>query len=185
LLPLAGALLFLAVFILYFFRDPERQIPTEPNAVVSPADGRVVVITDEAFEGRNGKRVSIFLAVWDVHVNRAPAAGRIAKLEYKPGRFYMAMRARASAENEQNIFHLQTPAGKIMFKQIAGAIARRVVSWKAEGASVERGERIGMVRFGSRVDVWFPEDAEIVVRTGEHVAGGSSILAKWPPTGAR
>jgi phosphatidylserine decarboxylase len=185
LLPLAGVLLFLALFILYFFRDPERSIPAEPNAVVSPADGRVVVITDEAFNGRPGKRISIFLAVWDVHVNRAPVAGRITKIEYKPGRFYAAMRARASAENEQNILHLETAAGKIVFKQIAGAIARRVVCWKSEGAVVARGERIGMVRFGSRVDTWLPDGAEILVRTGQHVAGGSSVLAHWPRKGAQ
>lgn len=185
LLPIAGILIFLALFILYFFRDPERLIPQEPHAVVSPADGRVVVIVDETFNGRPGKRISIFLAVWDVHVNRAPLAGRIAKLEYKPGRFYAAMRARASAENEQNVFHLETPAGKIVFKQIAGAIARRVVSWKAEGATVARGERIGIVRFGSRVDVWLPHDAQLLVRTGQHVSGGSSILAHWPPIGAQ
>lgn len=185
LYPLAGILLFLALFILYFFRDPDRVIPTEPNAVVSPADGRVVVIVDEKYDGRPGKRVSIFLAVWNVHVNRAPMAGRIAKLEYKPGRFYAAMRARASAENEQNIFHLDTASGGIVFKQIAGAIARRVVAWKSEGSIVARGERIGIVRFGSRVDVWLPYDAEILVRTGQHVAGGSSILAHWPPIGAQ
>ncbi len=185
LLPLAGILIFLALFILYFFRDPERTIPTDPGAVVSPADGRVVVITDEAFHGRPGKRISIFLAVWDVHVNRSPAAGRIAKLEYKPGRFYAAMRKRASAENEQNILHLDTPDGRIVFKQIAGAIARRVVCWKPEGAMVARGERIGIVRFGSRVDVWLPQDAQILVRRGEHVAGGSSVLAHWPPNSAQ
>lgn len=185
LLPLAGILLFLALFILYFFRDPERAIPTDPNAVVSPADGRVVVITDEDLNGRPGKRISIFLAVWDVHVNRAPVAGRITKLEYKPGRFYAAMRARASAENEQNIIHLETSRGEIVFKQIAGAIARRVVCWKSEGAVVARGERIGIVRFGSRVDLWLPRDAEILVRTGLHVSGGLSILAHWPAKGAQ
>ncbi|HXN24569.1 MAG TPA: phosphatidylserine decarboxylase [Candidatus Dormibacteraeota bacterium] len=185
LFPLAGVLLLLALFILYFFRDPERVIPAVPNAVVSPADGRVVVVVDEAYNGRPGKRMSIFLAVWNVHVNRAPMAGRISKLEYRPGRFYAAMRSRASAENEQNIFHLDTATGEIVFKQIAGAIARRVVSWKSEGAVLARGERIGIVRFGSRVDVWLPHDAEILVRTGQHVAGGSSILAYWPPKGAQ
>lgn len=185
LLTLAGLLLFLAIFILYFFRDPERLIPTDVNAVVSPADGRVVVITDEFYNGQPGKRISIFLAVWDVHVNRAPVAGRIARLEYKPGRFYAAMRARASADNEQNIFHMETPDGRIVFKQIAGAIARRVVSWKAEGSAVERGERVGIVRFGSRVDLWLPQDAKLMVRLGEHVSGGSSVVAHWPSKGAQ
>lgn len=181
----AAALFFLAAFILYFFRDPERVIPSEPGAVVSPADGRVVVVTDEAFEGRPGKRISIFLAMWDVHVNRSPLAGRIIKLEYKPGRFYAAMRARASAENEQNIIRLSTGADEIVCKQIAGWIARRVVCWKSVGDTVARGERIGIVRFGSRVDLWLPADAEILVRPGRHVAGGASVLARWPAKGAQ
>ena len=181
----AAVLFFLTAFILYFFRDPERVIPSEPGSVVSPADGRVVVVTEEAFEGRPGKRISIFLAVWNVHVNRSPLAGRIAKLEYKPGRFYAAMRARASAENEQNIIHLSTEAGEIVFKQIAGWIARRVVCWKSMGDVLKRGERIGIVRFGSRVDLWLPADAEILVRPGHHVAGGASVLARWPVKGAQ
>lgn len=181
----AAVLFFLTAFILYFFRDPERVIPSEPGSVVSPADGRVVVVTEEAFEGRPGKRISIFLAVWNVHVNRSPLAGRITKLEYKPGRFYAAMRARASAENEQNIIHLSTEAGEIVFKQIAGWIARRVVCWKSVGDVLKRGERIGIVRFGSRVDLWLPADAEILVRPGHHVAGGASVLARWPVKGAQ
>jgi phosphatidylserine decarboxylase len=181
----AGSLFFLAAFILYFFRDPERVVPSEPGAVVSPADGRVVVVTDEALDGRPGKRISIFLAVWDVHVNRSPSAGRIAKLEYRPGRFYAAMRARASAENEQNIIHLSTADGEIVFKQIAGWIARRVLCWKSVGDTLARGERIGIVRFGSRVDLWLPADAEILVRPGLHVTGGASVLARWPAKGAQ
>lgn len=181
----AGFLFFLAAFILYFFRDPDRIIPTEHGAVVSPADGRVVVVTDEALDGRPGKRISIFLAVWNVHVNRSPLAGRITKLEYKPGHFYAAMRARASAENEQNVIHLETPDGEIVFKQIAGWIARRVVCWKSVGDILARGERIGIVRFGSRVDLWLPDGAEILVRPGDHVAGGASVLARWPAKGAQ
>ena len=181
----AAVLFLLAVFILYFFRDPERLIPSEPGAVVSPADGRVVVVADEALDGRPGKRISIFLAVWNVHVNRSPLAGRITKLEYKRGRFHAAMRASASAENEQNIIHLSTGAGEIVFKQIAGWIARRVVCWKRVGDVLARGERIGIVRFGSRVDLWLPADAEILVRTGQHVSGGASVLARWPAKGAQ
>jgi len=170
----------LALFVFSFFRDPERVIPTEPGAVVSPGDGRVVVVTEEENAGRPGKRLSIFLAVWNVHVNRSPAAGTITKLEYRPGRFLAAMRERASMENEQNVFALSTEAGEIVFKQIAGLIARRVVSWKKPGDKVARGERIGLVRFGSRVDLWVPKEAEILVRTGESVKGGSSVLARWP-----
>src|SRR5438477_9041987 len=176
----AAVLVFLALFIFSFFRDPERVIPSEPGAVVSPGDGRVVVVTDEENAGRPGKRVSIFLAVWNVHVNRAPATGTITKLEYRPGKFLAAMRERASVENEQNVFTLSTEAGEMVFMQIAGLIARRVVTWKKPGERVARGERIGLVRFGSRVDVWLPKEAEIVVKLGENVKGGSSVLARWP-----
>jgi phosphatidylserine decarboxylase len=176
----AVVLVCLALFVFSFFRDPERVIPSEPGAIVSPGDGRVVVVTDEENSGRPGKRISIFLAVWNVHVNRAPAAGVITRMEYRPGKFLAAMRERASMENEQNVFTLSTDAGDMVFKQIAGLIARRVVSWKQEGERVARGERIGLVRFGSRVDVWLPKDAEILARVGENVKGGSSVLARWP-----
>jgi phosphatidylserine decarboxylase len=175
-----GIFIFLAAFVLYFFRDPERFVPADPAAVVSPADGRVLEVVDEPLDSRPGRRVSIFLSIWDVHVNRAPLAGRIAKVEYRPGRFYAALRARASAENEQNVIHLETQRGAIVFKQIAGWIARRVLCWKSEGEAVALGERVGMIRFGSRVDLWLPAEAEIRVRPGEHVKGGSSILARWP-----
>ena len=175
-----GVFVFLAAFVLYFFRDPERVAPSDPAAVVSPADGRIVEVVDESLGSRPGRRVSIFLSIWDVHVNRAPLAGRIARLEYRPGRFYAATRSRASAENEQNIIHLDTQRGEIVFKQIAGWIARRVLCWKSEGDAVTLGERVGMIRFGSRVDLWLPVEAEMVVRRGQHVKGGSSILARWP-----
>jgi phosphatidylserine decarboxylase len=170
----------LALFVFSFFRDPERLVPADTGAVVSPGDGRVVVVTEEEHAGRPGKRVSIFLAVWNVHVNRSPAAGTITKLEYRPGKFLAAMRERASVENEQNVFTLSTDAGEIVFKQIAGLIARRVVSWKKTGDKVVRGERIGLVRFGSRVDLWVPKEAEILVKLGDNVKGGSSVLAQWP-----
>jgi len=176
----AGAILvFLAAFVLYFFRDPERVPPADPAAVVSPADGRVVEIVDEPLGTRPGQRISIFLSIWDVHVNRAPRAGRIRKVEYRPGRFYAAMRSRASLENEQNVIHLATERGEIVFRQIAGWIARRVQCWKSEGDPVVLGERIGMIRFGSRVDIWLPAEVDIVVRQGQHVTGGASILARW------
>jgi phosphatidylserine decarboxylase len=180
----AVVLVFLALFVFSFFRDPERVIPAEAGAVVSPGDGRVVVVTDEENEGRPGKRVSIFLAVWNVHVNRSPAAGTITKLDYRPGKFLAAMRERASVENEQNVFTLSTDAGEIVFKQIAGLIARRVVSWKKTGDKVARGERIGLVRFGSRVDLWVPKEAEILVKLGDNVKGGSSVLARLPAKAA-
>jgi phosphatidylserine decarboxylase len=176
----ASVFLFLALFVFSFFRDPDRVIPSDPGAIVSPGDGRVVVVQDEDYGGKPGKRISIFLAVWNVHVNRAPEAGRIAKMEYRPGKFVAAMLASASAENEQNVFTLSTGAGELVFKQIAGLIARRVVSWKKVGDVVARGERIGLVRFGSRVDLWVPQQAQILVKVGQNVKGGSSILASWP-----
>jgi phosphatidylserine decarboxylase len=177
----AGTILFLlAAFVFSFFRDPERIIPAAAGAIVSPADGRVVVVKEEDYAGRPGKRISVFLAIWNVHVNRAPASGTITAMEYRPGKFLAAMLERASVENEQNVFTLKTEAGDMVFKQIAGLIARRVVSWKKRGDSVVRGERIGLVRFGSRVDVWLPKEAEILVRVGENVKGGSSVLARWP-----
>lgn len=173
-------LLCLAAFVFYFFRDPERVIPDEPGTVVSPADGRVVVLTDEDHAGVPGKRISIFLAIWNVHVNRSPAAGTILTMDYRPGKFLAAMMARASTENEQNVISLSTASGEMVFKQIAGLIARRVVCWKKAGDVVQRGERIGLVRFGSRVDLWVPRDAQILVALGDNVKGGSSVLARWP-----
>jgi phosphatidylserine decarboxylase len=176
----AIALVALAGLVAYFFRDPQRQPPADPAAVVSPADGRVMEVVAESLDGQAGRRISIFLAVWNVHVNRAPMSGRLQRLEYRPGKFYAAMRARASVDNEQNVFYLDTERGRIVFKQIAGWIARRVVSWKAPGDTLALGERIGLIRFGSRMDVWLPEGAEVVVRPGQHVAAGESVLARWP-----
>ena len=175
----AVILLALCAGTAFFFRDPQRIPPTDAGVVVSPADGRVMEVTEEAVEGRAGRRISIFLSIMNVHVNRSPMAGRVGKVEYRRGRFYNAMRSRASVDNEQNVIHLQTERGEIVFKQIAGAIARRVVCWKRPGEEVKLGERIGLIRFGSRMDVWLPQDAEIVARPGQHVAGGVSVLARW------
>jgi phosphatidylserine decarboxylase len=176
----AAILVLFGLFCFTFFRNPERAIPADPGAIVSPADGRVVVVTDEPQAGVPGKRISIFLAVWNVHVNRTPAAGTITNLVYQPGKFLAAMRADASLQNEQNVFTLATEHGEIIVKQIAGFVARRVVSWKKIGDTVARGERIGLVRFGSRADVWLPAAARINVKVGDTVAGGSSILAFLP-----
>jgi phosphatidylserine decarboxylase len=175
-----AVLLLLCAGVAFFFRDPERLPPSEPGVVVSPADGRIMEIADETVAGCPGLRISIFLSIWDVHVNRSPMAGRFREVEYRTGRFYNAMRSRASVENEQNIIHLQTERGEMIFKQIAGAIARRVVCWKAPGDNVKLGERIGLIRFGSRMDVWLPRGAEVVARVGQHVSGGVSVLARWP-----
>jgi phosphatidylserine decarboxylase len=175
----AAVLLLFCAGVAFFFRDPERVPPSEPGVVVSPADGRIMEIAEETLDGRPGRRISIFLSILDVHVNRSPMAGRFRGVEYRRGRFYNAMRSRASVENEQNIIHLETERGEMVFKQIAGAIARRVVCWKAPGDRVKLGERIGLIRFGSRTDVWLPQDAEIVARPGQHVSGGVSVLARW------
>jgi phosphatidylserine decarboxylase len=175
-------LLLLGLFVFSFFRNPDRVIPSESGVIVAPADGRVVVVQDEENGGRAGKRVSIFLAVWNVHVNRAPAAGKITKLEYQPGKFLAAWDERASLENEQNVFTQATEHGEIVYKQIAGWVARRCISWKKAGDIVARGERIGLVRFGSRMDVWLPGGAEIAVKVGQSVKGGSSVLARMPKT---
>jgi phosphatidylserine decarboxylase len=175
----AGILIALALFCFSFFRDPDRSIPIDEDAVVSPADGRVVVVTEEENAGRPGTRISIFLAIWNVHVNRSPLTGIISEVKYLPGKFLAAWDPKASIQNEQNVFTLSTPGGHIEFKQIAGLIARRVVSWKKPGESVLRGERIGLVRFGSRVDIWIPREAQITVKVGDTVHGGSSMLARW------
>ena len=179
---LGALLIFLGLFVFYFFRDPQREIRSDPSAVVSPADGHVLEIVDESLDGVMGHRISIFLAIWDVHVQRAPVSGRIASVVYKPGKFYAAMRSAASVENEQNIITVETPAGGLVFKQIAGAIARRVICWKRQGEIISRGERIGLIRFGSRVDVWLPMEAEVAVRLKQKVKGGESLLAKWNST---
>lgn len=177
-----GILVALGLFVLYFFRNPQRTIPTGAGLVVSPADGRVMEIVQEPLDGTVGWRISIFLAIWNVHVQRAPVDARVSDVVYRPGRFYAAMRSAASRENEQNIIYLHAPAGRIVFKQIAGAIARRVICWKREGQEVARGELMGLIRFGSRVDVWLPLEARIAVKRGDNVKGGESILAEWTST---
>jgi len=176
---LAGVLLLVGLFVLYFFRDPERAIPADADAVVSPADGHVTLVAEEELDGRPGRRVSIFLSVFDVHINRAPVSGTIAAVDYRRGQFHNAMFSRASAENEQNVIRMATPRGEMVFKQIAGLIARRILFWKARGEAVRIGERVGMIRFGSRVDMWLPQAAEVVVRPGDVVRGGKSIVARW------
>ena len=164
----------LALFCLYFFRDPDREIPSGPVAV-SPADGKVIAVKPE---GAALTRLTIFLNVFDVHVNRAPIAGAIAKVQYQPGKFLVASREECSSENEQNIVTVQGDGTTVVFKQIAGLIARRIVFTKQPGDHVALGERIGLIKFGSRTDVRFGPEWEIVVRPGMHVSGGSSVIAR-------
>jgi len=170
----AAPLFVLALFCLYFFRDPDRTIPDGPVAV-SPADGKVVAIRADQSAP---VRISIFLNIFDVHVNRAPVAGRIAKVEYTKGQFLVASREIASSQNERNLVTIQGQDTCVSFSQIAGLIARRIVFWKKPGDQVAKGERVGLIKFGSRVDVFLGPEWEIAVKEGEHVQGGSSILAR-------
>jgi phosphatidylserine decarboxylase len=163
-----------AAFCLYFFRDPERAIPGGPVAV-SPADGKVVAVVQET---ATANRISIFLNIFDVHVNRAPIGGTIRNVEYRKGQFLVASKEKASGENEQNIVTVQGEGTCVVFKQIAGLIARRIVFDKKPGDRVATGERVGLIKFGSRVDVIFGPEWEIVVRPGMRVAAGSSTIAR-------
>lgn len=173
---LGGIGLAAAVFVAYFFRDPDRAAPEDSRLVLSPADGRVVVV--EGMDSGGGTLVSIFLSVFDVHVNRAPVAGKIESIEYRRGRFLVATKRRASVENEQNILTFSSPAGPVVCKQIAGLIARRIVCWVKPGAEVARGERFGLIKFGSRVDLLLPAGVEVTVRRGEKVKGGETIIGR-------
>jgi phosphatidylserine decarboxylase len=164
----------LAAFCLYFFRDPERKIPGGPVAV-SPADGKVVAILPDA-AGAN--RVSIFLNIFDVHVNRSPIAGKVMCVKYKKGQFLVASKEAASHSNEQNVITVEGGGTRVVFTQIAGLIARRIVCFKKAGDVVEAGERVGLIKFGSRVDVFLGPEWQLAVRVGERVAAGSSVIAR-------
>jgi len=173
--PALGIPLFLlAAFCLYFFRDPDRTIP-DGSVAVSPADGKIVAVRTE---DPSSSRISIFLNVFDVHVNRAPIAGAITNIEYTKGQFLVASREVASSQNERNTFTIEGQGTRVGFSQIAGLIARRIVCYKKTGDQVAKGERVGLIKFGSRVDVFLGPEWEITVKPGERVAGGSSILAR-------
>jgi phosphatidylserine decarboxylase len=163
----------LAAFCLYFFRDPDRAIPAGPVAV-SPADGKVVAVKAEA----PGHRISIFLNIFDVHVNRTPISGVISDVQYRPGHFLVASKEDASSENEQNVVTVDGDGTRVVFKQIAGLIARRIVFRKRKGDKVSMGERVGLIKFGSRVDVLLGPEWDISVQPGMRVSAGSSILAR-------
>jgi phosphatidylserine decarboxylase len=177
----ASFLTALGLFCAFFFRDPERTVPQGVGLVISPADGRIVGIQDVA-DGPLGEgiRVSIFLSIFDVHVNRAPIAGRIERVEYHPGEFLPAFDDKASLRNEQNCVVLEGDGARVAFKQIAGLIARRIVFRKRVDETVARGERVGLIKFGSRTDVFVPRGTRILVDRGARVAGGSSVLGELP-----
>ena len=173
-----------AVFFLWFFRDPERAIPREPGALVSPADGKVTDVS--VVNTKNGKqaRISIFLSVFDVHVNRSPISGVIRDVRYQRGKFLDARTPGCADQNEQNIVTLEGDGQRIVFKQIAGLLARRIVFTPKLGDRLERGQRVGLIKFGSRTDVLFDAAARLNVKVGDHVEGGASILAYLPPPSA-
>jgi phosphatidylserine decarboxylase len=175
--------LLLAAFFLWFFRDPTRRITTEPGAIVSPADG--VVTEAEWVETTQGSklRISIFLNVFDVHVNRSPIQGTVKLVEYREGGFMNAMTPESSLNNEQTLIQIDGDGCEVSLKQIAGLLARRIVCNVKAGDRVERGQRIGMIKFGSRCDVLMPAEAMLKVRTGARVKGGSSVLAVLPVAG--
>lgn len=164
-----------------FFRDPRRDVPSDPDLILSPADGRIVAITGGTEAGSGGGRcVSIFLSVFNVHVNRSPVSGRISSIQYTPGSFLPAFREKASELNEQNVIALETSRGVLVVKQIAGLIARRIRCWKRPGEPVAQGEKIGFITFGSRVDLLVPAGAQVRVRVGDRVRGGTSVVAVYP-----
>ena len=175
----AAACLLLAAFMAYFFRDPERDCPIDDRIIVSPADGRVVVVTPvEPGRKESPTQISIFLSPMDVHINRSPIAGEITEVVYKPGAFHVASRDIASVENEQNIITLRGARTTVVVRQIAGVLARRVVLWKKKGDRVSLGERIGLMKFSSRMDVVAPPEVEVLVKPGERVTGGVTVIGR-------
>ncbi len=172
-----------SAFILYFFRDPERVVPHEQGLIVSPADGRVLEVVEvesaPLLQGRV-RRISIFMNVFNVHVNRSPVAGTIKDIRYVPGTFFPADREKAMIQNEQNAVLLEDEQGhEMVVVQVAGLIARRIVCRAEPGDWLRRGERFGMIRFGSRLDCYFPVDCQVLVRAGDRTAAGETILARW------
>jgi phosphatidylserine decarboxylase len=181
ILDLLIGLLFL--FVAYFFRDPERAIPTDENLIVSAADGLVVSVEqyDEPdFHLGPMIRIAVFLSVFDVHINRSPVTGVVKSTVYKAGQFLDVRHPDSSTRNECRSWWLETAQGPVAVRQIAGLIARRIVAWSEEGATLERGQRLGMIRFGSRTEVFLPVECTVLVKPGDRVAGASTPIARWP-----
>lgn len=172
------------LFVTWFFRDPERPIPNEPNVIVSPADGKVteIVTEQEPINGTTCMRVTIFLSVFNVHVNRVPIGGTIEEIRYNPGKFLAAFNPKASMDNEQNIILINNGKVKVLVKQIAGLIARRIVCWPNKGDNYELGQRFGLIRFGSRVDILLPPNTKLSIACGDKVSGGKSIIGYLSPS---
>jgi phosphatidylserine decarboxylase len=178
--PWAIAPLLVAAFFLWFFRDPQRTIPTGPGLIVSPGDGLVTETVSISTPAGARQRISIFLSVFDVHVNRSPIGGDLTHVRYQKGKYMNAMNPACAECNEQNAATLRGEGIEVTFKQIAGLLARRIVFNPREGDRLERGQRIGMIKFGSRVDVIFPANAELRVKSGQRVKGGETVLAAMP-----
>lgn len=178
----AGVFFLLFLFIVNFFRDPNRIVPQEKNAIISPADGKVVEIVKEnnPFTNQPSTRVSVFLNVFDVHINRIPISGRIENLTYNKGKFLNAASPKASLDNEQTALLINNGKHKVVVKQIAGLIARRIVCWAKVGDEFKSGERFGLIRFGSRADIFVPEGCRLTVSLGDRVAGGADIIGYLP-----
>jgi len=180
ILPVSVGAVLLTAFVAWFFRDPARTPPSVPGSVISPADGRIVYsggCPPGRYFAEPGKKVSVFMSILDVHVNRAPVSGTVAAVEYHPGRFHIASVDKASLENEQNGVRIVTDGGQaVAYVQIAGIVARRVVCDLAEGDRVRQGQRVGMIRFGSRVDILMPAATELRVRTGDRVRAGETVV---------
>jgi len=174
----------LAIFFLWFFRDPERAIPQEAGAVVSPGDGKVTDVATVSSGNERQTRISIFLSVFDVHVNRSPVGGVIRDIRYQRGQFLNAMNQLSAEQNEQNIVTMEADGHKVVFKQIAGLLARRIVFNPKVGDRLERGQRVGLIKFGSRVDLLVDASARVNVKVGDRVRGGASVLAYVQPQGA-
>ena len=170
----AGIFFLVALFMAFFFRDPKRVPPSDPDVVVSPADGKVTRI--DAVE--SGTVVSIFLSPFDVHINRSPISGKIVNVLYSPGKFLMATNEKASLVNEQNALTIQGEKITVVCKQIAGILARRIVCWKATGDSLGLGERFGMIKFSSRTDLLLPANVRVTVKEGERVRGGITVIGR-------
>ncbi|WP_419803776.1 phosphatidylserine decarboxylase family protein [Terriglobus sp.] len=177
---IAGIPVLLALFFLWFFRDPPRRVPANPNEVVSPADGKVTEADWIETPQGSRLRLSIFLNVFDVHVNRTPISGTVTQVNYKKGMFLNAMRADSNVLNEQNVVVIEDGEYSVQVKQIAGLLARRIVCWVKPGDVLQKGQRFGLIKFGSRVDILLPPDANLRVRKGDRVRGGSSIIATVP-----
>jgi phosphatidylserine decarboxylase len=177
-LPWGVPPLLLAIFFLWFFRDPELIVPDIPGVVVSPADGKVTDVSPVTVAGARLVRISIFLNVFDVHVNRSPIAGVIRDVRYQRGKFLNAMNETSAELNEQNVVTVEGAGGEsVVFKQIAGLLARRIVFTKRVGDRVQRGERVGLIKFGSRTDLFLDPSASLQIKVGDCVKGGSSVLA--------